>query len=53
MNCSNCTEENLQELLISDISDDNIYLENGLINKNISRLINNDGILESIIEFKM
>ena len=46
MNCSNCKEENLQELSIRDFNDDNAYLENGLMNKNISRIINNEGILE-------
>ena len=52
MNCSNCKEENLQELSIRDFNDDNAYLENGLMNKNISRIINNEGILEWLIEFQ-
>ena len=51
-NCTNCSENNLNEYSAKKIKNDEIDIENSLINKAISRKINNENILESIIEIE-
>lgn len=50
--CLNCTENILYEASISNIQNEDVNLENGLINKTLNRTFNNFGILESIIQLE-
>ena len=51
-NCTNCSEQNLNEISVSNFINDEADIDGGSLNKSIYRTINKDGILESIIEFE-
>ena len=51
-NCTNCSEQNLNEISVNNFNNDEVDIDGGSLNKSIYRTINKDGILESIIEFE-
>ena len=52
MNFTNENEQNLHEISMNNINNDKVDIDGGTLNKSIYRTINNDGILESIIEYE-
>ena len=51
-NCTNCSEQFLNEISVNNFNNDEADIDGGSLNKSIYRTISKDGILESIIEFE-
>ena len=51
-NCTNCSEQNLNELSIKKVQNEEVDIEDSSVNKNVTRKINEENILESILEIE-